>query len=114
MTATLDVAPEDLLLPGGPEDLAGVALSHRAAEVPDRGAAVREEGDCDRGWHGADEEHVESAEHVPKRRPTMLEHQKDDTQQRRETDLDRDKAEDVPPASTQESPELHGGLLSRE
>jgi len=57
---------------------------------------------------------VESAEHVPKRRPAMPEHQKDDTQQRRETDLDRDKAEDVLPASTQESPELLGELSSRE
>jgi hypothetical protein len=44
----------------------------------------------------------------------MPEHQKDDTQQRRETDLDRDKAEDVLAASTQESPELLGELSSRE
>jgi len=37
------------------------------------------------------------------RRPTMPEHQKDDTQKRREADLDRDEAEDVPAASTQEA-----------
>lgn len=57
---------------------------------------------------------MECAEHVPKHRPTVPEHQEDDTQQRSKTDLDCHKAEDVPAASTQESPELHGELLPRE
>ena len=57
---------------------------------------------------------MKCAQHVPRRSPAVRQHQKYDAEQRRESQLHRDKDDEVPAASMLEIPEVFGELLPRE